>query len=142
MKTYKMSRSTAILITFLMMIGLAILASSCGTKPQTIAAKSPVDTLTTDYPYTWDTVKYNRIISYINGEATSLDYDLSVMFNEEFIEITDNDTDIKTIVIFVGHWSNKYTFIIDNNYGVCTVNLKTGYMTIRYQDNKKEIYTH
>jgi len=31
MQTYKMSRSTAVLITFLMMIGLAILASSCGT---------------------------------------------------------------------------------------------------------------
>ena len=121
---------------------IVFLASSCGTKPQTIAAKSPVDTLTTDYPYTWDTVKYNRIISYINGEATSLKYNLSVMFNEEFIEITDNDLDLETKVIFVGRWSNKYTFIIDNNYGVATVNLKTGYMTIRYQDNKKEIYTH
>ena len=121
---------------------IVFLASSCGTKPQTIATKSPVDTLTTDYPYTWDTVKYNRIISYINGEATSLKYNLSVMFNEEFIEITDNDLDLETKVIFVGHWSNKHTFIIDNNYGVCTVNLKTGYMTIRYQDNKKEIYTH
>lgn len=35
MQTYKMSRSTAVLITFLMMIGLAILASSCdGNGPQ------------------------------------------------------------------------------------------------------------
>lgn len=146
-----MDRSTAILITFLMIIGIVILitaAPSCSTsndlQPQTATATTNVDTIAMDYPYEWDTMHYNRIISYINGSATSMKYNLTVTFNEEFIQIVDND--LKSYgdenLIFVGHWTNKYTFVIDDNHGVATINLKTGYMTIRYSDYTKEIYTH
>lgn len=138
---HSMSRSTAVLITFLMMLGIAILASSCGSnEPQPETTTSTIDTIS--YPYTWDAVHYDRIISVISGEATSLDYNLTVTFNEEFIEMVDNDTNIKIRVIFIGNWTNKYTFVIDNNLGVATINLKTGFMTINYNDGKKEIYTH
>lgn len=128
-----------------MMLGIAILASSCGSNEELQPSASyaqivMVDTI--DYVYTWDTVYYNRLISIIDGEATSLDYNLSVSFNEEFIEIVDNDAEIKSNIIFIGRWTNKCTFVIDNNFGIIIVNLKTGFMTINYKDGKKEIYTH
>lgn len=145
---HSMSRSTAVLITFLMMLGIAILALACGSnkEPQPVSTITQVDKTidTISYPYTWDTAHYDRIISCIQGEATSLDYDITITFNEEFIEITNNEFDSyeDNSVIFIGHWTNKYTFVIDNNFGVATVNLKTGFMTINYNDGKKEIYTH
>lgn len=138
MQTYKMSRSTAILIAFLMMIGIAILASSCSDEPQPEITITQVDNT---IPYNWDTIHYTRIISSIGGETTSLNFNIKVTFNEEFIEIVNTEFK-EDPIIFVGRWSNKYTFIIDNNYGVATVNLKTGFMTIIYQGDMKEIYTH
>ena len=55
MKQYSMSRSTAVLITFLMMIGLAILASSCGSSEPQVKYKghvigSSVKRIVTDEP--------------------------------------------------------------------------------------------
>ena len=146
-----MKRSTAVLLLFLLVLGLTILitAASCSSssdlRPQTAITSSSITSVDTiEYPYEkWDTMYYSRMISYINGEASSIDYDkLTVVFNEEFIEITDHQLGEQPTLIYVGHWTNKFTFIIDNNYGVVTVNLKTGYMTIRYGSYSKEIYTH
>jgi hypothetical protein len=145
MQTYKMSRSTAVLITFLMMLGIAILASSCGdsNEPQPEITITQVNTTidTVSYPYTWDTVHYDRLIAVVNNDATSMNFDLTVKFNEEFIEIINNDYEDNS-VIFIGRWTDKSRFVIDNNLGVAIINLKTGFMTINYNDGKKEIYTH
>lgn len=50
MNQHSMSRSTAVLITFLMMIGIAILTSSCGT-PQTKYKGQVVDSSVTRIVY-------------------------------------------------------------------------------------------
>jgi len=143
MQTYKMSRSTAVLITFLitflMMIGLAILASSCSNEQNLQKQTTQVEIL--DYPYEWDTVHYNRIISSVNSETTSIKFDIKVTFNEEFVEIVNIEF-VEEPIIFIGRWTDKCTFIIDNNFGVVSINLSTGFMTIVYQGDIKEIYTH
>lgn len=71
MKQHSMSRSTAVLITFLMMIGLAILASSCGSnEPQTKykgkVVGSSVTRIITDQPgySVGDTIQVN-IVGYV-----------------------------------------------------------------------------
>ena len=146
-----MKRSTAVTLSFLLVLGLTALitavacSSSNDLQPQTTitgASTTTVDTI--EYPYEkWDTMYYTRIISYVLGEATSLDYNLLVKFNEEFIEIIDTDNIDFPPLVYVGRWkTDKCTFTIDDNYGIVTVNHKTGFMTIRYGDGKKEIYTH
>lgn len=146
MKQHSISRSTAILIAFFVLIGLVILIlTSCSESP-----KSPESTITIDlrdttitkYPYTWDSVKYDRIISHINDSTTSLKFDITVRFNEEFIEIINNEFPKEEPVIWIGGWKDKMTFIIDNNVGVVIINHNTGFMTIHYNGGMKEIYTH
>lgn len=121
---------------YALIIVIAIGAYMCGnSEPQVNPEITEVQ-----YPYEWDTVSYNRIISYVGYETTSLNFNIKVTFNEEFIEIVNTEF-TEDPIIFIGRWTNKYTFVIDDNKGVITVNLKTRFMTIQYQNNIKEIYT-
>lgn len=133
MQTYKMSRSTAVTAVFLIILGLAILitAASCCNKLQPQAT-------VVDNPTSWDSVEYNSIDCYVNNTKTNIVYNLEIVYNKEYIEINNNEESFT--VKFIGHWSNNNTFVMQNNVGIATVNLKTKYLTIRYSDFTKEIY--
>lgn len=129
-------------IIWIVVFTIAILASSCGenTNDQPEITITQVDT-NIEYPYEWDTINYSRIISYVSSVTTSMNMNIHVQFNEEFVEIASIEMKEEP-VIYIGRWTDQTTFIIDNNVGVININLKTGYMTINYNGGMKEIYTH
>lgn len=129
-------------LLYAIILAIAVLASSCGSnEPQPEITITQVDT-TIEYPYTWDSIKYNRIITSIDGETTSIEFDITVRFNEEFIEIINNEFPKEGPVIWIGGWTDKATFTIDDNLGTVKINHNTGFMTIHYNGGMKEIYTH
>jgi hypothetical protein len=129
-------------LLYLIIAFIVILASSCGSnepKPEITITQADVSI---EYPYQWDSIKYNRIISSIGGETTSINFDITVKFNEEFVEIINNEFPNEEPIIWIGGWKDKMTFEIGNNRGTATVNHKNGFMTIHYNGGMTEIYTH
>lgn len=127
-------------LLYAIILAIAVLASSCGDSNESPTIVEIPQT--TEYPYDWDSVKYNRIISSIGGETTSIEYDITVKFNEEFIEIVNNEFPKEEPIIWIGGWTDKATFTIDNNLGTIIINHNTGFMTINYNGVMKEIYTY
>lgn len=129
-------------LLYAIILAIAVLASSCGSnEPQPEITITQVDTKI-EFPYTWDSIKYNRIIINTDDKTTSIELDTKVTFNEEFIEIVYENSLGNEPIIWIGGWTDKTTFTIDNNLGTIIINHNTGFMTIHYNHGMKEIYTY